>query len=93
MLALRIIKDNGAAQEKKDGPDCSLEDIRRIYPNAYRPWTAREDALLWKYAKGGMTVPEIAEKLGRNEGSIRGRLDRFGRMHRDAEQGGEEDPA
>lgn len=86
-------KDNGAAQEKKDGPDCSLEDIRRIYPNAYRPWTAREDALLWKYAKGGMTVPEIAEKLGRNEGSIRGRLDRFGRMHRDAEQGGEEDPA
>lgn len=51
-----------------------LEEMRKTYPNAFRPWKAEEDDSLLAKFKDGKTTKEIAESLGRHPGSIRARL-------------------
>lgn len=56
----------------------SVEEMRKKYPNAYRPWSKEEDAKLSGLFKAGGKTKTIAETLGRQAGSIRSRLDKLG---------------
>ena len=56
----------------------SLEEMRKKYPNAYRPWSKEEDAKLVGLFKRGEKTKAMAEVLGRQAGSIRSRLDKLG---------------
>lgn len=60
-----------AAQER-------LEEIRKRYPNAYRPWTAEQESLLVARHAEGASLAELAEEIGRQPGGIEARLERLG---------------
>ena len=51
-----------------------IAKMRETYPNAYMPWTDREDAELKQEFQLGRSVTELSKKLGRHEGSIKMRL-------------------
>ena len=51
-----------------------IAKMRETYPNAYRPWTAIQDAELKENFLRGSDVKILSKKLGRHEGSIKMRL-------------------
>jgi hypothetical protein len=51
-----------------------IAKMRETYPNAYRPWSTEDDAVLKQEFQNGGTVKQLSEKLGRHEGSITMRL-------------------
>lgn len=51
--------------------------MRETHPNAYRPWLAADDALLRQEFQNGVSVSELSERLGRHEGSIKMRLQKY----------------
>lgn len=65
--------------EDKNEKAYSVEQIRTQHPQAYRPWTEDDDVLLAHYFDKGMSVSELANKFGRNEGAIRSRLKKIGK--------------
>lgn len=56
----------------------SVEKIRAKYPNAYQPWSEKEDVDLAHRYKLGENVDMLAEAFGRQRGSIRARLIKIG---------------
>lgn len=54
-----------------------LDKMRQTHPNAYRPWTAEQDALLKQGFLSGTTLGELSELLGRHERSILLRLQKY----------------
>lgn len=70
------VGDRGDAQPKNKV--YTVEDLRKIHPNAYKSWSAAEDALLTAHHNSGMVAKEIAERLGRQKGAIRSRLVKIG---------------
>lgn len=61
-------------KEKASGWAEKIARMRETYPNAYRPWTAQQDAELKDKFINGSTVGELSKLLGRHEGSIIMRL-------------------
>ncbi|MDR0955808.1 MAG: AAA family ATPase [Candidatus Nomurabacteria bacterium] len=53
-----------------------LAKMREIYPNAYRPWSADDDARLAKLAPK-KSVKELTKIFGRHPGSIRARIEKL----------------
>jgi ATP-dependent exoDNAse (exonuclease V) alpha subunit len=51
-----------------------IEEMRKTFPNAFRPWKAEDDEQLLKQFKKGAGSRELCELLGRQPGSIRARL-------------------
>lgn len=51
-----------------------IEKMRETYPNAYRPWTNQQDALLKQEFQNGASVKHLSDQLGRHEGSVTMRL-------------------
>lgn len=72
--------DSMPFEEDKPEKAYSVEQIRAQHPQAYRPWTEDNDVLLAHYFDKGMSVSELAEKFGRNEGAIRSRLKKIGKQ-------------
>lgn len=66
--------DLSAPSKKAGGWNDKIETMRRTYPNAYRPWTSDQDALLQQEFQNGQSVKQLSKKLGRHEGSITMRL-------------------
>ncbi len=64
-----IIKSSGSWNDK-------LDKMRSKYPNAYKPWSADDDARLVGFFSAGkpITVKKLTEEFGRHPGSIRARL-------------------
>ncbi|MEI6498677.1 MAG: AAA family ATPase [bacterium] len=56
----------------------SLDDIRKVHAKAYTPWTKEEEIQLSEYFGDGLKVSTIAQKLERNTGAIRSRLQKMG---------------
>lgn len=52
----------------------SVEEIRLAHPQAYAPWTEREERMLLVLADGGVPPEEIASVLGRQIGGVTSRL-------------------
>ena len=70
-------KANVAAKKKSGGSKSWQEKIAKMreeYPNAYRPWTAAQDAELKQLFLNGETVDAMSQALGRHPGSIMMRL-------------------
>ena len=64
----------------------SVDTVRTQYPNAYRPWTAEEDADITRRFKVGEKTQATAQALGRQPSAIRSRLAKLGLLHSDARQ-------
>lgn len=48
--------------------------MRETHPNAFKPWTKQDDALLQQYFYNGESIESMMEQLGRHRGSIIVRL-------------------
>jgi ATP-dependent DNA helicase PIF1 len=59
-------------REKKKASDWSerLAKMREKHPNAYKPWTSADDALLSERFQNGDDLKSLGEQLGRHERSI-----------------------
>lgn len=62
------------APKAASGWSAKIEKMRETYPNAYRPWTDAQDALLKQEFQNGKSLKELSKQLGRHEGSITMRL-------------------
>lgn len=65
--------------KKPKGPWAErLEKMRQTYPNAYKPWTEKDDKKLVKLFSSGKTVSveEITKQFGRHPRSIKLRLEK-----------------
>lgn len=51
-----------------------IAKMRETYPNAYKPWTNQDDSKLKQAFQTGDSIAQLAQKLGRHEGSIKMRL-------------------
>lgn len=60
--------------DKKSGWNAKIEKMRETYPNAYKPWTDKQDATLKQEFQNGSSLKELSKSLGRHEGSITMRL-------------------
>lgn len=71
-------KSRTAESRDKQGESSTLEALRANHPQAYRAWTADEEAQLKKMFDRGKQMKEMTEKLGRQPGGIRSRLKKLG---------------
>lgn len=55
-----------------------MEAQKALYPNAYKPWSEDEDALLTKLYKDGTSIKELVTLFQRNRGGIAARLRKLG---------------
>lgn len=62
------------AAKKPSSWSDKVAKMRETYPNAYRPWTKQQDALLKQEFQNGLDLKALSETLGRHEGSIAMRL-------------------
>lgn len=60
--------------QKSSGWAEKIDEMRKTYPNAYRPWTAEQDDQLKRGFQQGESVKKLSKALGRHEGSIKMRL-------------------
>jgi len=58
--------------------DKMIEELRKTHPNAFMPWTDEQVEMLKAGFSDGLTIPELAEQLGRKEGAIIVRLKKLG---------------
>lgn len=66
-------------EKPRDFPThAQLEELRKIYPRAYEPWTTQEDRQLNTEFKESVVLNEIASAHGRKRGAIRSRLKKLG---------------
>lgn len=56
-----------------------VDEIRKTYRQAYAKWTIEEDTKLGELYDKGWNVKQLMEYFGRNEGSIKSRLNRIGK--------------
>ena len=66
-LKKKVSSGNSSWNEK-------IAKMRETYPNAYRPWTNEQDALLKQEFLNGLDVAALSESLGRHQRSIVMRL-------------------
>jgi ATP-dependent DNA helicase PIF1 len=66
-------KENGAA----DGLS-RIDKMRQKHPNAYRPWSAEDDARLSELFRASASVSTLVKEFGRQRGAINSRLIRLG---------------
>lgn len=58
-------------------PNDKYHEMRRVYPNAYMPWTDEEELRLAALHEQGFSVNAMADQLGRQPGWIQSRLRRL----------------
>ncbi len=51
-----------------------LQTMRKVHPNAFKPWSATDDKQLKMAYAANQTLAQMAEQFGRHEGSIKARL-------------------
>lgn len=74
-LAAKALKQKSAKDTvgKKSWAE-KIEEMRKTYPNAFKPWPENEDTKLLKLHKKGTGLNELCEAFGRHPGSIKARL-------------------
>lgn len=60
-----------------------IEETRKLFPNAYRGWTAEQELLLKELFTGGAGKDELTKRLGRQPGGIETRLRHLGLLAED----------
>jgi ATP-dependent DNA helicase PIF1 len=74
-LAIKALKQKPAknAEGKKAWAE-KIEEMRKTYPNAFRPWPEAEDKKLLSLHKAGKGLEHLIKTFGRHPGSIQARL-------------------
>jgi len=90
-LAAALSRPGTAAPSPVHPQTYQVEEIRRQYPNAYRPWTAETDTELLTAHRAGHDVATLADTFGRQPSAIRSRLNHLG-AHAPAEPPAESSP-
>lgn len=54
-----------------------IEKMRETHPNAYKPWSKQDDAILKTDFQNGANVKQLSKTLGRHDGSIKMRLQKY----------------
>ncbi|MFS0883476.1 GIY-YIG nuclease family protein [Virgibacillus sp. 6R] len=71
-------KDNKLTKKKQkkyeETKSYSVEEIRKEFKNAYKPWTPEEESILKSYFSQGLSFEDIAQNMHRKVGGIRSRL-------------------
>lgn len=62
------------AESRKPEKAYSVDEIRKVNPKAYAPWTKDDDNLLELLFCEGQSVTELTTIFGRNNGAIRSRI-------------------
>ncbi|MGW9030049.1 hypothetical protein ACWGQ5_39335 [Streptomyces sp. NPDC055722] len=52
----------------------TVEEKRRLHPNAYKPWEPEDEERLAQRCAQGASLAELAQEFGRNEGAVASRL-------------------
>jgi ATP-dependent DNA helicase PIF1 len=65
------------AKKKNSGWAEKIAKMREVYPNAYRPWTKAHDSELKEKFQNGTSIKELSKLLGRHEGSVVMRLQKY----------------
>lgn len=73
-----------SSQSKSEAWKKKLEKMRLTHPNAYKPWSKKDDVALLKLHNKNSSLEEIAKDLGRHVGSIDARLKKL--LEQTAEQ-------
>jgi hypothetical protein len=60
-----------------------IENVRKKYPNAYKPWVKSEESELIYLYSSEKSIEEIAESLGRQKGGIISKLKKLGIISND----------
>lgn len=68
--SLKDIQSAKKAQSSGSSWSEKLATMREKHPNAYRPWSAQDDAILRQEFQHGASVKQLSKRLGRHEGSI-----------------------
>jgi len=78
--ALQELESSAEPDIKEDetSKTYSAGDIRKKHPSAYKKWTSEEEASLVSGFQHGESIQSLAEKLGRETGSLRSRLKKLG---------------
>ena len=71
---VRAFISQQATHDSNEAKSYSVKEIRQEHPSAYEKWTPEDDDELKRLHDTGLSVSELAERLGRNLGSIRSRL-------------------
>lgn len=71
---LEALPDQNEPVKPKSNWQERIAEMRKIYPNAFKPWPAAEDAKLKKLFKKGKKLSELCQALGRQPGGVRARL-------------------
>ncbi len=66
------------AEERDNGPNYSVEEIRRSHQRAYEPWTSEEELQLKEMHREGRSAADLAKHFGRKPNAIRLRLEKLG---------------
>ncbi|ALO13316.1 hypothetical protein AQF52_7730 [Streptomyces venezuelae] len=60
--------------EREEPKAYTVEEKRRIYPNAYKPWEPADEQRLAERCAQGVSLLDLSKEFGRNEGAIASRL-------------------
>ncbi|MFF8837399.1 hypothetical protein [Streptomyces sp. NPDC015130] len=60
--------------EREEPKAYTVEEKRRLYPNAYKPWEPADELLLAERCAQGVSLHDLSQEFGRNEGAIASRL-------------------
>ncbi|MFE7582430.1 hypothetical protein ACFU5Y_12845 [Streptomyces gardneri] len=63
--------------EREEPKAYTVEDKRRVYPNAYKPWEPADEQRLAERCAQGVSLLDLSKEFGRNEGAIASRLVRI----------------
>lgn len=65
---------------KVEGKAYSVEEVRKTHSQAYAKWTPEADAELARLFDMNWSIKQLMEHFGRNDGAIRSRLRKIGKM-------------
>lgn len=69
-----LVPANLKKKQASSGWTEKIAKMRETYPNAYKPWSQQDDALLKQEFHSGKSITQLSTALGRHEGSIKMRL-------------------
>lgn len=71
------LKKAEVSEKKKTNWSEKIEEMRKEFPNAYKPWKKMDDEDLKADFLQGMNVDDLSKKFGRHKGSIIIRLKKY----------------
>lgn len=73
----KIVKTNSSSKKPSSSWSEKLDKMRNEYPNAYKPWSKKEDDKLIRLLNAGNTLDQLCRIMGRHPGSIKSRLKKY----------------